>query len=78
MKNIKFLFTYFLILWPFIYSNARLISQEGGTEIYSIFSFIGPEIRYLEAFLFIVLNVYFFILFILSKSKISQFETNIF
>ena len=72
------MFTYFLLIWPFIYSNARLSTQDGGTEIYSIFSFIGPEIRYLEAFLFIVLNVYIYILFIFSKTKVNQLTTNIF
>ena len=57
---------YLIFLWPFVYSNARLISQEGGTDLYSIFGFIGPDFRILEAILFICANLclYFYIFFI--------------
>ncbi len=77
MIQIKNIFKYLFFIWPFVYSNARLVSQEGGTDIYSIFSFIGPEFRYFEALIFISINIYIYLLYIFKNEKINPFLGNI-
>ena len=61
MNSTKSFLKYLLFFWPFVYSNARLFSQEGGSEIYSIFRFIGPEFRMIEASIFIAINLFIFL-----------------
>jgi len=69
MNSIKIFLKYSLFFWPFIYSNARLVSQQGGTDIYSIFRFIGSEFRILEASIFIGINLCIFLYMFLLRRK---------
>ncbi len=75
MKNLSI---YLIFVWPFIYSNARLFSQEGGSEIYSIFRFIGPEFRMIEASIFIGINIFIFLYIFFFRRKDNYMTYSIF
>lgn len=78
MNSIKSFFKYSLFIWPFIYSNARLFSQEGGSEIYSIFRFIGPEFRMIEASILIGINIFIFLYMFFLRKKDDYMTFSIF
>lgn len=75
MKNLSI---YLIFVWPFIYSNARLFSQDGGSEIYSIFRFIGPEFRMIEALIFISINLVIFLYMFFLRKKNDYMTYSIF
>lgn len=69
-------FIYLVLIWAYVYSNSRLAFQEmgAGTEIYSLFGFIGQESRIIETLIVLLFFFHTIILNLRAKNELALNE----